>query len=89
MARSLALVSSLVGIVETFVVDMMQSIESLSAPYRHRRNRVDLVETTGRGASSTGPVRAADTESKAVYESPAPDSWWYDRERAERMPGTR
>ena len=30
-----------------------------------------------------------DTDSGAVYESPAPDSWWYDPERAERIPGTR
>lgn len=30
-----------------------------------------------------------DTDSRAVYESPAPDSWWYDPERAEQIPGTR
>ncbi len=30
-----------------------------------------------------------DTDAVAVYESPAPDSWWYDSERAQRMPGAR
>ena len=62
MARSLALVSSLVGIVETFVVDMMQSIESLSAPYRQRRNRVNLARcsacTTFLGERALAPHNA-------------------------------
>ena len=30
-----------------------------------------------------------DADAKAVYESPAPDSWWYEPERAGRIPGTR
>ncbi|MDE0191236.1 MAG: extracellular solute-binding protein [Gammaproteobacteria bacterium] len=30
-----------------------------------------------------------DTDALAVYESPAPNSWWYDRNKAERIPGAR
>lgn len=30
-----------------------------------------------------------DTESRAVYESPTPDSWWYDPERAVALPQDR